>query len=163
MAGVDQVLSNEPYIDERIKPLYDLLNSLPEVRTIGSCQGHDDNPVFDSPYISFHCPNLRIQGLLGSLNDMANYVDYDDLRPELLDEFLKAQPILYADWGIHVLSGDDSECEATGINDYYVFYSLEPYYLSYDKPSDIWDDIDQIVKYYKWKWSYVREAMGYKH
>ncbi len=148
-------------IDERIKPLYNLLNSLPEVRTIGSCQGHDDNPVFDHPYISFHCPNLRILGLLGSLNDMANFTDYVDLLPEILDELLKAQPILYADWSLHVLSVDDSECEITGNNDYYVSYSLETYYPSYDKPSDIWDDIDEIVRYYKWKWWIVREAMGY--
>ena len=44
------------------------------------------------------------------------------------------------------------------------FNSNRDYYTSDNKKgfSDIWNDIDQIVKYYKWKWGYVKEAMGYK-
>jgi len=147
-------------LDKKIKKLVCFLNTLPTVKTIGSCQGHDNGGKtgnFDHPYITFVCADKRILGLLTSL-DFA----YEDLS-EILPEFWKRQPHLKAYWEVLVVRANDSECTPEELKtenqeEDYVNYELEPYRFSYDKPSDIYGDFKEILKYYKWKWKRVKRV-----
>ncbi|HWR27536.1 MAG TPA: hypothetical protein VN377_03755 [Candidatus Thermoplasmatota archaeon] len=145
-------------IDTKIKNLVYFLNTLPTVKTIGSCQEHDDGGEtgnFLVPYISFTCNDRRVLGFLASLR-----FAYED-PSEILPKYRKNQPWLRADWCIYVITGEDpeyspEELKADNRQEDYVFYVLQPNRYSYDKPSDIYVDFSVILKYYQWKWKKMK-------
>jgi hypothetical protein len=130
------------------------LNTLDGIKTIGSCQGHNDGGDtgnFNEPYITFICSNIRNLGLLASL--CCAYEDSEEWIPERRKE----QPKLKAYWSISVLAGEDSECTPEelikdGRNpEEYVMYCLSPDPVSYVKPTDVYSDLKEILRYYKIK------------
>lgn len=145
-------------LDTKIKELVFFLNTPPTVKTIGSCQGHDDGGetgTYDIPYISFTCIDRRVLGFLASLR-----FAYEN-PSELLPKYRKNQPRLHADWCIYVIMGEDpeyssEELKADNRHEDYVFYVLQPDRYSYDKPSDIYGDFSEILKYYQWKWKRIK-------
>jgi len=93
-------------LDEKIKPLVDFLNTLPTVKTIGSCQGHDDGGEtgnFDEPYVLFHCTNNRVLGFLASFR-----YTYESTKG-MKKEYKIHRPHLKAVWNISISSEEDSE------------------------------------------------------
>jgi len=134
-------------IDEKIRPLYTFLNSLPGIRTIGSCQGHPDSENFKNAYITFLCSDLRTLGMLASFS-----VAYDDPN-EIIESRRDEIPHLNALWIIGVLEADDSECDPEELNvgGYYVSYCLSPDSLTYANHNAVYDDIEELVKYYETK------------
>ena len=137
-------------IDEKIKGLCDFINSLKDTRTIGSCQGHDDNDNFDHPYIKFACINNRVLGFLAGMMDSA----YSD--PEYMNEWgLWLRPKLEGYWEITVDAGEGADFSPEELGsegrrtDEYAVFVLSAERGSYDKPSELYGDIEEIEKYYK--------------
>jgi len=146
-------------IDEEIKDIVEFLNSLKGVRTIGSCAGHNNDETFDSPYITFRCSDERILGMLASVFDMA-YSPEEEVE-EWVEEYKQYKPELIGDWHIAVIVANDSECKPTEIdaNDGYFSYCLSCHPLSYDNPSDISPDYEEMLNYWKWKYKKVMECL----
>jgi len=145
-------------LDEKIKPLVDFLNTLPTVQTVGSCQGHDDGGDtgnFDEPYVVFNCTNNRVLGFLTSFR-------YTYEVPKgMKKEYNIHRPHLKVKWNISIQSEEDSEhtpeeLKKDGKRQIYACYVLQPDYNSYEKPSHIYKDITEILKYYKWKWKRIK-------
>lgn len=149
-------------LDPKIKELVYFLNTLPTVKTLGSCQGHDDGGEtgnFDIPYISFTCIDRRVLGFLACFR-----FAYEN-PSEILPKYREYQPRLHADWDIHVITGEDPEYSPEELKEDnrqedYVFYVLQPDRCSYDKPSEIYSDFSEILKYYKWKWERIKKTLN---
>lgn len=144
-------MKKKPVIDEKIKPLYDFLNSLDGVETIGSCQGHSDNEDFSDPYITFTCDNSRSLGLIAGVVESANEIEIvknRDEEPEdiFVDWFIENAPKTNGDWSVVVLSADDATLPPDQVN-HYVFYCLSPHPFSYDKVEEIWEDPAELARY----------------
>jgi len=135
-------------IDKKIKELVEFLNTLPDLKTIGSCQGHDDGGHtgnFDSPYIKFRCHNQKTLGFIASIKRA--YENTEDW----IEEYKKRKPKLIGLWDVSLEEANDSECIIDLSKDDYVTYLIEPFYSSFDKPSDLYNDFKEILKWYKWK------------
>lgn len=140
-------------IDDEIKEVVKFFNSLDGIRTIGSCQGHDDNKIFDSPYITFRCLNERNLGMLVSLFEMA-YANEEEVK-DWFDEYKEHKPNLIGDWYISIITSNDSECELERDDDSYFLYCLALAECSNNEPSELYKDYDEMLKYWKWKYNKI--------
>lgn len=161
-------------LDEKVKNLVFFLNTLPTVKTIGSCQGHDDGGEtgeYYHPFITFYCKNNKVMSFLASLDSA--YLDENELSDICLD-CRKHLPHLQAKWAIYANWVTDKkvtieEYKANKHSKFtlkghkankqkgYVIFSLKPRSCSFVKASDIWDDLKEILKYYIWEWKRVQK------
>jgi hypothetical protein len=138
-------------IDRKIRPLVDLLNSLPGVRTTGSCQGHIRNGHLLEPSVSFVCTDERVLGMLTSI--------LEGHWPTLGGRgdsswFWEHAPALKVPWEVLALPGDDPFIQPeTDVR--YVFYCLHPQRGTYRRPSETWNDIVKIVHSLRLLWAAV--------
>ena len=145
-------------IDTQIQPLVEFLNHLDGVITIGSCQGHDDGGDLGEwvyPYIKFKCINNRTLGLLASLEDAYKSIN-QQAESKYFDSSLAFEPDLNGNWCIEVVNNIDFN--DGNIEGEYAMYVLRADLNSFDKPSDIYGDFNEILNWYK----YQLQLMGQK-
>ena len=138
-------------IDKKIAPLVDFLNQLDGINTIGSCQGHDNGGQSGDwiyPYIKFKCTNNRTLGFLASLEDAYKSI-YEQAKSKYFDSSLAYEPDLDGNWCIEVTNNIDFNDNQ--IDDEYAMYVLRADLNSFDKPSDIYGDFNEILNWYKYQ------------
>lgn len=140
-------------IDEKIKPLVDFLNTITGVKTTLSCQGHNnDKNGNTNPYITFVCTNVKSLNIIAKV-DGCGYTDIEDYGRDDIP-----QPQINGSWRVCIIGIDDNvdldeiieEDDLDIKPDELVLYRLYPDKDSYDKPSDLYDDFDGILKYLKY-------------
>ena len=145
-------------IDTKIEPLVKFLNQLDGVITIGSCQGHDDgggSGEWVYPYIKFKCTNNRTLGFLASLEDAYKSIN-EQAELKYFNSSLAFEPDLNGDWCIEVVKNIDFNEQH--IDGEYAMYVLRANTNSFNKPSDIYGDFNEILNWYK----YQLKLMGQK-
>ena len=138
-------------IDTKIEPLVKFLNQLDGVITIGSCQGHDDGGESGEwvyPYIKFKCINNRTLGFLASLEDAYKSIN-EQAELKYFNSSLAFEPDLNGDWCIEVVKNIDFNDD--NIEDEYAMYVLRADLNSFDKPSKIYSDFEEILSWYKYQ------------
>ena len=135
-------------IDTKIEPLVEFLNHLDGINTIGSCQGHDDGGASGEwiyPYIKFKCTNNRILGFLASLEDAYKSIN-EQAESKYFDSSSAFEPNLKGDWCIEVVNNIDFN--EANIKNEYALYVLRADLQSFNKPSDIYGDFNQMINWY---------------
>jgi len=142
---------NKTSLDRQITTLVEFLNTLDGIKTIGSCQGHDDGGKTGKwvyPYIKFKSTSNHSLGLLASIEYI--YADlnilYNLSEIELNNIY---QPNLNAIWTIEVVPNHDYSASHNVENDEYVFYVLKAHSDSFIKPSEVYPDFNKILDWYK--------------
>ena len=142
---------NKTSLDRQITTLVEFLNTLDGIKTIGSCQGHDDGGKTGKwvyPYIKFKSTSNHSLGLLASIEYI--YADlnilYNLSEIELNNIY---QPNLNAIWTIEVVPNHDYSASHNVENDEYVFYVLKAHSDSFTKPSEEYPDFINILDWYK--------------
>jgi len=142
---------NKTSLDRQITTLVEFLNTLDGIKTIGSCQGHDDGGKTGKwvyPYIKFKSTSNHSLGLLASIEYI--YADlnilYNLSEIELNNIY---QPNLNAIWTIEVVPNHDYSASHNVENDEYVFYVLKAHSDSFTKPSEVYPDFNKILDWYK--------------
>ena len=149
-------------IDKKIAPLVDFLNQLDGINTIGSCQGHDNGGQSGDwiyPYIKFKCTNNRTLGLLASLDNAYKSID-EQAESKYFDSSLAFEPDLDGNWCIEVTNNIDFN--ENQIDDEYAMYVLKADLSSFDKPSDIYGDFNEILNWYKYQLKLVGKKVHTK-
>ena len=142
-------------IDTKIEPLVRFLNQLDGVITIGSCQGHDDgggSGEWVYPYIKFKCTNNRTLGFLASLEDAYKSIN-EQAELKYFNSSLAFEPDLNGDWCIEVVKNIDFNDD--NIEDEYAMYVLRADLNSFDKPSEIYSDFEEILSWYKYQFKLI--------
>ena len=138
-------------IDRKIEPLVEFLNQLDGIITIGSCQGHDDGGESGEwiyPYIKFKCTNNQTLGFLASIEDAYKSIN-EQAESKYFDPSLAFEPDLGGNWCIEVTNNIDFNEKQ--IDDEYAMYVLRADLNSFEKPSDIYGDFNEILNWYKSK------------
>ena len=142
-------------IDTKIEPLVEFLNQLDGIITIGSCQGHDnggDSGEWVYPYITFKCTTNLTLGFLASLEDASKSIN-QQAESKYFDSALAFEPDLSGDWCIEVVKNIDFNDE--NIEDEYAMYVLRADLRSFDKPSEIYGDFNEILNWYKYQFKLI--------
>ena len=142
-------------IDRKIEPLVDFLNQLDGIITIGSCQGHDDGGKSGKwfyPYIKFKCTNNQTLGFLASIEDAYKSIN-QQAESKYFDSSLAFEPALNGDWCIEVVKNIDFNID--NIEDEYAMYVLRADLNSFDKPSEIYGDFEEILSWYKYQFKLI--------
>ena len=142
---------NKSNLDKEIIPLVDFFNSLKGIKTLGSCQGHDDGGETGKwvyPYIKFKCASNRSLGLLATID--YSYSDlssmYNLSQSELSEVY---QPDLKAIWTIEVIPNNNYGLSGYVAQDEYALYVLKAHSDSFGKPSEVYPDFSKILDWYK--------------
>ena len=146
-------------IDRKIEPLVEFLNQLDGIITIGSCQGHDDGGESGEwiyPYIKFKCTNNQTLGFLASIEDAYKSIN-EQAESKYFDSSLAFEPNLYGDWCIEVVKNIDFNDD--NIEDEYVMYVLRADLNSFDKPSEIYGDFEEILSWYKYQFKLLYQKV----
>ena len=142
---------NKTSLDRQITTLVEFLNTLDGIKTIGSCQGHDDGGKTGKwvyPYIKFKSTSNHSLGLLASIEYI--YADLNilyNLSDIELDNIYR--PKLNAIWTIEVVPNHDYSVSHNIENDEYALYVLKAHSDSFTKPSEVYPDFSKILDWYK--------------
>ena len=142
---------NETSIDKQIIPLVEFFNNLDGIKTIGSCQGHDDGGETGKwvyPYIKFKSMSNHSLGLLASIEYI--YADLNilyNLSDIELDNIYR--PKLNAIWTIEVVPNRDYSASQNVEKDEYALYVLKAHSDSFKRPSEVYPDFSKILEWYK--------------
>ena len=142
---------NKTSLDKQIISLVEFFNTLDGIKTIGSCQGHDDGGETGKwvyPYIKFKSTSNHSLGLLASIEYI--YADlntmYNLSEIELNNIY---QPNLHAIWTIEVVPNHDYSASQNVEKDEYALYVLKAHSDSFKRPSEVYPDFNKILDWYK--------------